>query len=49
MPPKPKGDQPLTVVVSTKVTSDDHEWLVETYGSGYAGLQAAIQALKEKS
>lgn len=46
---KPKGDKPINVVVSTKVTREDCDFLISAYGSAYAGLQAAIQALKEKS
>lgn len=46
---KPKGETPVNVVVSTKVTREDCDWLISAYGSAYAGLQAALEALKEKS
>lgn len=46
---KPRGDQPITVVASTKVTEDERDRLKERYGTVYAGVRHGIElALEEE-
>lgn len=47
MPKAPRGDQPIKVTVSTKVTEAELEHMIEEHGSAYAALRAALECTKE--
>ena len=48
MPRTPRGEQPISITVATKVTEAERDKLIEKFGSAYAGLRAAIECVTEE-